>query len=287
MKTLHEKIVVITGAASGIGRSLAVEAAKSGARLALGDWDEEGLVETVRLVRSESCPDRTTCDVLAGRVDVRSDGDVLSFAADVERALGGAHVLVNNAGVSLSDTIGSMKRGEFEWLFDINFWGTVRGTEAFLPQLTRRDDAHIVNLSSVYGLVGMPSQSAYNASKFAVRGYTEALAQELEGSTVHVTCIYPGGVRTNIVRNGRHHRNWRNEPTTNDSTELDFAKLARTTASEAARAIWSGVLGNRSRVLVGVDARLLDLLQRAFPSAYPVLLSKVRRAVARKRTRRS
>ncbi|MDP9034059.1 MAG: SDR family oxidoreductase [Myxococcota bacterium] len=286
MKTLEKKVVVITGAASGIGRSLAREAAKRGALLALGDLDEDGLVETVKLVSSDSQDYGTSGDVMARRVDVRSDADLLSFATEVEGARGGAHVLVNNAGVSLSDTIGSMKRCDFEWLFDVNFWGTVRGTEAFLPQLLMRDEAHIVNLSSIYGLVGMPSQSAYNASKFAVRGYTEALAQELEASSVHVTCVYPGGVRTNIVRNGRHRRNGRNEPTTTESVELEFAKLARTTAVAAARAIWSGVLADRPRVLVGADARLLDLLQRAFPSGYAAVLGAVRRSGVKGRARR-
>lgn len=274
MKTLRGKVVVVTGAASGIGRALAREAAKRGALLALADWNETGLAETGALVRREH--DVRTGDMVVRRLDVRSDAELLSFATDVERGLGGAHVIVNNAGVSLSDTIGSMKRSDFEWLFDINFWGTVRGTEAFLPQLARRDDAHVVNLSSVFGLVAVPSQSAYNASKFAVRGYTEALRQELAGSSVHVTCVHPGAVRTNIVRNGRHQRNWRNQATTTERAALEFEGVARTSAEDAARTIWSGVLMDAPRVLVGRDAKVLDALQRVFPSTYPSVVRLLR-----------
>ena len=193
MKTLRGKVVTITGAASGIGRALAVQAAKDGALLALADWDERGVNETARLAGASRS--------IARKLDVRSEEGVSAFAAEVDTELGGAHVIVNNAGVSVSDFVGTMKRADFEWLMDINFWGVVRGTEAFLPQLRTKDDAHIVNISSVFGLIGVPSQSAYNASKFAVRGYTEALRQELHGTHVRVTCVHPGGVRTNIVRN--------------------------------------------------------------------------------------
>src|SRR5579883_1266129 len=184
MRTLRDRVFVITGAGSGIGRALALAAARDGALLGLGDWNEQGVIETL----TRAGPVRG----LARKVDVRSEDEVRAFAAEVERELGPAHVIVNNAGVAVSDTIGSMKRSDFEWLFDINFWGVVRGTEAFLPQLRARDDAHVVNISSVFGLIAVPSQSAYNASKFAVRGYTEALRQELAGTHVHVTCVHPG-----------------------------------------------------------------------------------------------
>ena len=172
MRSLQGKVVVITGAGSGIGRALAVESAKKGAILALADWNEEGLKETQTEARAK--------ESIVRKLDVRSEEGFQAFASDVQKELGGAHVVVNNAGVSLSDTVGSMKRSDFEWLIDINFWGVVRGTETFLPQLLSKDDGHIVNISSVFGLIGVPSQSAYNASKFAVRGYTEALRQELE-----------------------------------------------------------------------------------------------------------
>ena len=184
MKSLREKVVVITGAGSGIGRALAVEAARRGAFLALSDWNEDGVKETERVAGAERS--------LSRKVNVRSEDAVSAFADEVARELGGAHAIVNNAGVSVSDYVGTMKRIDFEWLMDINFWGVVRGTEVFLPQLKAKDDAHVVNISSVFGLIGVPSQSAYNASKFAVRGYTEALRQELVGTSVHVTLRAPG-----------------------------------------------------------------------------------------------
>ncbi|MGO8992442.1 MAG: SDR family NAD(P)-dependent oxidoreductase [Polyangiaceae bacterium] len=269
MKSLNEKTVVITGAGSGIGRALALEASKRGALLALSDWNEEGVKETERLVGAK----RT----LARKVDVRSEKEVSSFADEVARELGGAHVIVNNAGVSVSDYVGTMKRTDFEWLMDINFWGVVRGTEAFLPQLKAKDDAHLVNISSVFGLIGVPSQSAYNASKFAVRGYTESLRQELEGTTVHVTCVHPGGVKTNIVKNGRNRTNTAGAVMDVDAMARDFEKIARTTPEGAAKIILDGVLSNAPRVLVGGDAHLIDIVQRLFPTGYPAVFRAVQR----------
>jgi NAD(P)-dependent dehydrogenase (short-subunit alcohol dehydrogenase family) len=264
MKSLREKVVVITGAGSGIGRALALDAARRGASVAISDWNEEGVKETERLVRA--LPEAK--ETLARKVDVRSESEISAFAADVARELGGAHAIVNNAGVSLSDFVGTMKRSDFEWLMDINFWGVVRGTEAFLPQLKARDDAHVVNISSVFGLIGVPSQSAYNASKFAVRGYTEALRQELEGTGVRVTCVHPGGVKTNIVKNGRHGATTNGAPVDTDAMVRDFEKIARTTPDQAAKIIWQGVLANAPRVLVGGDAHMIDLVQRLFPTGY-------------------
>lgn len=271
MKSLDGKVVVITGAGSGIGRALAVEAAQRGARLALADWNAEALAETEKLSGAAHCCTRT--------VDVRSEEDVQAFARDVEEKLGGAHVVVNNAGVSLSDMVGSMQRSDFEWVFDVNFWGVVRGTEAFLPQLMTKDEAHVVNVSSVFGIIAVPSQSAYNASKFAVRGFTEALRQELEDTHVRVTCVHPGGVRTNIVRNGRHLRDSDGAATGVDDLAAQFERIAKTTPEAAAAQIWQGVLANRSRVLVGRDARLIDFMQRLFPESYPLLMRRAMKAL--------
>jgi NAD(P)-dependent dehydrogenase (short-subunit alcohol dehydrogenase family) len=269
MKSLREKVVVITGAGSGIGRALALEAARQGAVLALSDWNEEAVKETERLAASKRS--------LARKVDVRNEKEVSAFADEVGRELGGAHVIVNNAGVTVSDFVGSMKRTDFEWLMDINFWGVVRGTEAFLPQLKAKDDAHVINISSVFGLIGVPSQSAYNASKFAVRGYTESLRQELHGTSVHVTCVHPGGVKTNIVKNGRNRTNSVGAAIENDAMARDFEKIARTTPDEAARIIWTGVLADAPRVLVGGDAHLIDFVQRLFPTGYPTVFRAVQR----------
>jgi len=273
MKTLRDKVVVITGAGSGIGRALAQDAASRGAHLALSDWNEEGLRETERLVS----PART----LARSVDVRSESEIAAFAADVARSFGGADVIVNNAGVAVSDTVGTMKRADFEWLFDINFWGVVRGTEAFLPQLLAKDDAHVVNVSSIFGIIAVPSQSAYNASKFAVRGYTEALRQELDGTRVHVTCVHPGGVRTNIVANGRHHHGPQGQPVTTEALAKEFAKIAQTSPESAAKQIWRGVLANAPRVLVGADAQVMDLVQRLFPTRYPSIFKAAQTLIAK------
>jgi NAD(P)-dependent dehydrogenase (short-subunit alcohol dehydrogenase family) len=273
MKTLQERVVVITGAGSGIGRALAIEAAKRGSFLALSDWNEVGVKETERLAGARRS--------LSRKVDVRSEEQVNAFAADVARDLGGAHVIVNNAGVTVSDFVGTMKRSDFEWLMDINFWGVVRGTEAFLPQLKAKDEAHIVNISSVFGLIGVPSQSAYNASKFAVRGYTESLRQELHATNVGVTCVHPGGVKTNIVRNGRNSTNATGKPIEPENLAKDFDKIARTSPENAAKIILAGVLADAPRVLVGGDARLIDIVQRVFPTGYPVIFRAVQRLVAR------
>jgi NAD(P)-dependent dehydrogenase (short-subunit alcohol dehydrogenase family) len=273
MKSLREKVVVITGAGSGIGRALAVDAARRGAFVALSDWNEEGVKETERALGAARS--------LARKVDVRSEDQVGAFANEVAREFGGAHAIVNNAGVSVSDFVGTMKRTDFEWLMDINFWGVVRGTEAFLPQLKAKDDAHVVNISSVFGLIGVPSQSAYSASKFAVRGYTEALRQELEGTSVHVTCVHPGGVKTNIVKNGRNNTNSLGQAMDGDRMAQEFDKIARTTPDEAAKIIWGGVLSDAPRVLVGSDAHLIDLVQRLFPTGYASIFRAMQRLYER------
>jgi len=278
MKTLKDKVVVITGAGSGIGRALAISAAQMGAALALTDWNLPGLTETAEQVKAL----RGSVRMLVEQVDQRSEDAVNAFAARVERELGGAHVVVNNAGVSLSDTIGSMKREDFEWVMGINFWGVVRGTEAFLPQMLQKEDAHVVNISSVFGLIGVPSQSAYNASKFAVRGYTEALRQELFGTNVHVTCVHPGGVKTNIVRNGRNVRDQYGNVTNHETMSRMFDAMAQTTPAKAASIIWSGVLSNAPRVLVGPDAHVIDVIQRLFPTGYPRIFRQAQKWIEKR-----
>ena len=269
MKTLEDKVVVITGAGSGIGRALAIGAARRGASLALSDWNAEGLDETLALTGASARR------ALTRKADVRSDDEVLAFAAEVERELGGAHVVVNNAGVSLSDSVGTMKRDDFAWLMDINFWGVVRGTEAFLPQLHRRDEAHVVNVSSVFGLIGVPRQSAYNASKFAVRGFSEAMAQELIGTNVRVSVVCPGGVKTGIVANGRHYQDVHGRPVDTQTLSATFERLAGTTPEKAAETIWRGVLANEPRILVGPDAHLIEAMVRLLPRGYPRVMAGV------------
>ncbi len=262
MKTLRGKTVAITGAASGIGRALAVECATRGARLAIVDVDERGLSETAELARGRGA------EVLSGRLDVSSRAAIHAWAAEIEKACGGADVLVNNAGVSLSHSVERMSDDDFEWLFNINFWGVVNGCKAFLPQLLARPEAHIVNLSSVFGIIGVPTQAAYNAAKFAVRGYTEALRQELRPTGVRVTCVHPGGIRTNIARRGRHYEDATGGVTDTERAAVEFERAARTSPESAARQIALAVLRAKPRLLIGADAYVIDAMARLLPASY-------------------
>lgn len=276
MKTLANKVVAITGAGSGIGRALAVRCAGLGARLALSDVNEASLDEAVARCRAVGA------EVHRERVDVGRRDEIYAWAAEVERSLGPAEVIVNNAGVSLSQTVADMRDEDFAWLMDINFWGVVHGTRAFLPQLRSRAEGHVVNVSSVFGIIAVPTQSAYNASKFAVRGFTEALRMELGRTSVRVTCVHPGGIDTNIVTNGRHYR----DPTMRavDPSELAraFKRVARTSPEEAARQICGAILAERPRLLIGRDAFVIDKLQRLLPDAYDRLVGSAMRLIDRK-----
>src|SRR5680860_138574 len=200
MKTLDGKVVVITGAGSGIGRALALNVAAKGAILALSDVDEVGLLETVERARTQ-----TAREIRTDKLDVRDRDEMASYAASVKEQFGRVNVVVNNAGVALHGDFEEVSYEQFEWVMGINFWGVVNGTKEFLPHLVESGDGHVVNISSLFGLMGMPGQSAYNASKFAVRGFTEALRQEMlmAKHPVQVSCVHPGGIRTAIARNAR------------------------------------------------------------------------------------
>jgi len=267
MKTLSNKIVAITGAGSGIGRALALRMGESGANLAISDVREDALAETAALLGS------TQSRVHVATVDVGQRSAIYAWADRVKAELGPVDVLVNNAGVSLSQTIAEMRDEDFEWLMNINFWGVVHGTRAFLPQLLSRPEAHVVNLSSVFGLIAVPTQAAYNASKFAVRGFTEALRQELAKTAVRVTSVHPGGIKTNIVRNGRHFQSTTGS-TDADQAAREFDDMARTTPDEAARQIMRAILRERPRLLIGLDAILIDRMQRLLPESYDRLIAK-------------
>ena len=265
MKTLQDKVVVITGAGSGIGRATAMRCAGLGARLALSDIDAAGLAETAG---------RCAGSVHTTKVDVGARDEIYAWAERVKRDVGPADVLVNNAGVSLSQTIAEMRDEDFEWLMNINFWGVTHGTKAFLPQLLSRPEAHVVNLSSVFGIIAVPTQAAYNASKFAVRGYTEALRQELRATHVRVTCVHPGGIKTNIVKNGRHFADPSGKAADLDTMARDFEREARTTADEAGRQIVDAIVRERPRLLIGLDAVIIDRMQRMFPESYDKVIAK-------------
>ncbi|WP_164001497.1 SDR family NAD(P)-dependent oxidoreductase [Pyxidicoccus caerfyrddinensis] len=275
MKTVKNRVAAITGAGSGIGRATAVLLARSGCNVALSDVNEQGLGETADQCRAHGVRVNTA------RVDVAKREAVHDWADAVARELGAVHVVVNNAGVALGATIEDTRYEDFEWLMNINFWGVVYGTKAFLPHLRAAGEGHIVNVSSVFGLIGVPTQGAYNAAKFAVKGFTEALRQELEVESVPigVTCVHPGGIKTNIARNARvtHRKGWTDERSTSD-----FEKSFSTTPEKAASDILSAILKNRRRQLIGGDAVFIDLMQRMLPTLYQRLVV----AGARRRRRK-
>jgi NAD(P)-dependent dehydrogenase (short-subunit alcohol dehydrogenase family) len=266
MKTLHDKVAAITGAGSGIGRATAVLFADLGCHLALSDVDEEGLAETAgRCVGVK---------VTTARVDVADRARVHAWADEVVADHGRVHVIVNNAGVGLGATVEAMTYEDLDWLMGVDFWGVVHGTKAFLPHIKRAGEGHIVNISSVFGLIAVPTQSAYNAAKFAVRGFTECLREEMEveGSNVGVTCVHPGGIKTNIARKARLRTGKEWGARDAEEAAADFDKKARSTPEDAARAILRAILGNRRRQLVGADAVVIDLIQRLLPASYQRLL---------------
>ena len=275
MKSFEDRVVVITGAASGIGRALACAFAREGAKLALADVDRKGLEETATLTGAADC--------LLATVDVADRAAVESFAADVRARFGVAHVVVNNAGVAVSETIADTRYEDFQWIMGINFWGVVHGTCAFLPLARAADEAVIVNVSSVFGLIAFPTQGAYNASKFAVRGFTEALRHECDGSNVRAVCVHPGGIRTNILRNARFYSDAFGASDHARSIE-EFERIARTTPERAARKIIDGIRKRKLRILIGPDAYLIDVVQRLLPARYMKVVSAV---VARAATRLS
>ena len=270
MKDFQNKVAVITGAGSGIGRALARDLAAAGARLALSDVNQVGLQETADSLGLGS--DRLITEAF----DVADRDAFYAFAERVTGHFGAAHLVFNNAGVALGATVEDMSYEDFEWLMGINFWGVVHGTKAFLPHLKAAGEGHIVNVSSVFGLIGVPTQSAYNASKFAVRGFTEALRQELEmeGGRVSCTSVHPGGIKTNIAKAARMSDGV--ERITGASKEQaiqDFEKMFRTTPEEAASTILKGVRGNKRRVLIGSDAIAVDTMQRLLPTSYQRLIA--------------
>ncbi|PAU57405.1 SDR family NAD(P)-dependent oxidoreductase [Pseudomonas indica] len=268
MHTLSGKVAVITGAASGIGRALAERLAGEGCHLALADIDARGLDAAAAAVRAHA--PTVSLHVL----DVSDRSAVYAFADDVLNQHGRAHLIINNAGVAVTQTIAELSYDDFEWLMGINFWGVVHGTKAFLPHLLKNGDGHIVNLSSIFGIIGIPTQGAYNASKFAVRGFTEALRQEIHGSGVSVSCVHPGGIKTNIARAARFYQSVDGCRDASQAADR-FERLARTTASQAAEAIVKGIKTGNPRILIGADARLLDRMQRLLPAAYPRLLARL------------
>jgi NAD(P)-dependent dehydrogenase (short-subunit alcohol dehydrogenase family) len=278
MKTLENKVVVITGAGSGIGRQLALRAARSGALLAISDWNEAGLAESVELLKAAGVR-----ELRSDQVDVSDRAAVAEWATAVVGQFGRVNMLVNNAGVSMTGDFEEMSYEDFDWILGVNLLGVVNGTKEFLPHLIASGDGHVVNLSSLFGLISMPGQTAYNATKYAVRGFTEALREEMlaNGRPVGVTCVHPGGIKTGISRNGRKTAGL-------DSAALDSffeKKLARTTAEKAAETILKGALSGKARVLIGADAHALHHFAKLAGSRYQDVVAKSYARIAPGRAR--
>lgn len=275
MSTFQNAVVLITGAGSGIGRQLTIQAAQLGATVIATDVNEAGLAETGQLAGGQL----SSSNVITARLDV-ADADAISrFAAETIPTLDGRRlILVNNAGVALgSGPFSETDLTDFEWLLSINLWGVVRMTKAFLPYMIAQNrnggpSGHIVNLSSVFGLAGVMNQSAYCTAKFGVRGFSDVLRMELLGTGIGVTCVHPGGIKTNIADNARRGTGGFVTDAMHRQGALSFEKAARTTAEEAARQIWNGVARRKARVLIGSDARQIEWLTRLFPTRYVQLL---------------
>jgi NADP-dependent 3-hydroxy acid dehydrogenase YdfG len=253
MRRLRDRVAVVTGAASGIGRATSVLLAGKGCAVALADVNAEGLAETARLV--EAAGGRASTHL----ADVADRKRMEALPAEVISAHGCVHLLVNNAGVSGTAHVSDHDLDDFAWIVGVNFWGVVHGCRYFLPHLQRAEEGHIVNLSSMLGLVGLPSQSAYCATKFAVRGFTESLRAELHGSRVGVTCVLPGGVKTSLLKSAR----MADEAERRRLIAL-FEKTALPPEAVAARIV-SAVLWNKARILIGLEAHAVDYLTRLFP----------------------
>ena len=265
MKTLKGSVAVVTGAGSGIGRALAQNLAAKGAQLALADVNSGSLEETRSLLGSAEA--RTYV------VDVSNASAVESFAARVKQDFGRASVLINNAGVALYGTFAEITLEEFDWLFRINFYGVLYGCKFFLPLLKAEPEAHLVNISSVFGLIGPAGQTAYAASKFAVRGFTQALSRELLETPVSVSCVHPGGIRTRIADNARAGAATRVEEQTQARERFD--QVVRTSPEKAAEVIVNGILRKKARILIGADAYQIDFVQRLLPVRSPAMLAKL------------
>ncbi|PJK19122.1 SDR family NAD(P)-dependent oxidoreductase [Mycolicibacterium goodii] len=267
MEGFAGKVAVVTGAGSGIGQALAIELGRSGAKLAISDVDTEGLAATEERLKAIGAP------VKADRLDVTEREAFQLYADAVKEHYGKVNQIYNNAGIAFTGDVEITEFKDIERVMDVDFWGVVNGTKAFLPHLIASGNGHVINVSSVFGLFSVPGQAAYNSAKFAVRGFTEALRQEMAVAKhpVKVTTVHPGGIKTAIARNATAAEGL-------DAKELAEAfdkKLANTTPQRAAAIILDGVRKNKARVLVGPDAKVLDIIVRITGSGYQRLFSAV------------
>lgn len=264
MSLTKESVVVITGAASGIGRSLAVRLSKEPiAGIAISDVNTEGLTETEKMISDANLK------VTTHKVNVADEEEMRQFADEVVSRHGRVTHIINNAGVALGGSVAEVSLDDMRWLMDINFWGVVYGTKFFLPYLEKEKSAHIVNFSSLFGIIAPPGQATYCASKFAVRGFTESLRHELENTNINISVVHPGGVKTNIANNARIGKNVRlSEEEVKKRRAKENRNLSRTTPDQAAEIIVKGIKAKNPRILIGIDARLLSWITRIFPRRY-------------------
>jgi NADP-dependent 3-hydroxy acid dehydrogenase YdfG len=272
MQGFAGKVAVVTGAGSGIGQALAIELGRSGASLAISDVDTEGLKAT------EDRLSAIGARVKADRLDVTERERFLLYADEVKDHFGKVNQIYNNAGIAFTGDVDVSPFKDIERVMDVDYWGVVNGTKAFLPHLIASGDGHVINISSVFGLFAVPGQAAYNSAKFAVRGFTEALRQEmiLARQPVKVTTVHPGGIKTAIARNATAAEGV-------DSAHLAEwfdTKMARTSPERAAQIILEAVAKNKARVLVGTDAKILDAFVRITgPGYHKVLVALARRTM--------
>lgn len=270
MKSLEGRVFAVTGAASGIGRALAVALSAEGAKLALCDKNAEGLSETSKMLGNSHHFTQV--------VDVTDKQAMDDFAKATVENFGGADGVINNAGASVVVQADEMTREDFEWQMSVNFWGVINGTEAFLPHIKKSKSGMVCNISSVFGLIGFPAQAAYNASKFAVRGYTEALRHEMAVSDpdMLVSCVHPGGIKTPIVANARFHSGLGSED--HGKAVKLFEANAMTTPEKAAQTIIKGLKKGKQRILIGPDAKVIDWVQRLMPVRYFKVIERLMRS---------
>lgn len=268
MSLTNESVAVVTGAASGIGRALAVQLAREGiAGLAIADVNADALNETASMIENASLP------ISRHVLSVADLSQMREFASAVIATHGRVTHLVNNAGVSLFGTVEEVSIEDMQWLMNINFWGTVYGVKLFLPVLSAQPAAHIINVSSVFGFIAPPGNAAYSASKFAVRGFTEALRHELKETNIAVSCVHPGGVATNIARSGKVGA--QAEASMKEKLVEYHTKVSRTTAEAAAKTILRGIKRRSKRILIGTDARIIDVVHRAAPVSYMEVMNRL------------
>jgi short-subunit dehydrogenase len=270
MTVIRGAAAAVTGAASGMGRALALELAARGCDVALADRDEAGMQAVAAEIAKAGAR-----KVSLHRVDVAEPGQIEAFSQAAIAAHPGLNILINNAGVALLGQFAEIDQAQMQWLMNINFWGVVHSTRAFLPHLSRQQEAHIVNLSSIFGIIAPPGQTAYCAAKFAVRGFSESLRHELAmaNSPVKLSVVHPGGVLTNIVRNSRTGTGVTDNARRAESIDR-FDSFAKTTPAAAALRIISGIEKNQPRILIGNDARFMDLVQRLRPGTYWAVLGR-------------